>query len=262
MSAQVHQSDPRVLNRRTVERDHRRLPDQLRPGMRVLDVGCGTGSITAGIAKLAGPEGEVVGVDRDESLLALARQEHTALSNLRFEALDVLQLPYTDAFDIVTAARVLQWIADPLEALTRMRAAAKPGGHVIVLDYNHDENSWVPEPPKAFQSFYQAFLNWRRANGWNNRIAADLPNLFRDAGLELLRISNDDEVTTCGDEDFIASASIWSDVAQSLGPAMVAAGYLSETGRSEAEDSYRSWVQSGLERQSLCLRTITGIVRA
>ena len=51
MSIQTHRSDPQVLNRRTLEIDHRVLAGVLRPGMSVLDVGCGTGAITAGIAR-------------------------------------------------------------------------------------------------------------------------------------------------------------------------------------------------------------------
>ena len=49
MSLQPHTSDARILDRRTLERDHRRLAELLKPGMAVLDVGCGTGAITAGL---------------------------------------------------------------------------------------------------------------------------------------------------------------------------------------------------------------------
>jgi ubiquinone/menaquinone biosynthesis C-methylase UbiE len=76
MSEQSHRSDPRVLNRRTLERDHRRLADLLCPGLFVLDVGCGTGAITAGVARRVASEGKVLGVDRDEGLLTQARQDH------------------------------------------------------------------------------------------------------------------------------------------------------------------------------------------
>src|SRR3982751_3359875 len=100
----------------------------LRPGMSVLDVGCGTGAITAGIARAVGASGRVVGVDRDESLLELARREH---SGAEFVYGDALELPYDAEFDIVTAARALQWIADPARAVEQMARAAKPGGMVV-----------------------------------------------------------------------------------------------------------------------------------
>ena len=83
MSDQSHQSEPRILSRRTLQADHRRLAAVLRPGMSVLDAGCGTGAITADIARMVGPEGHVLGIDRDESLLVQARQEHHAIPNPR-----------------------------------------------------------------------------------------------------------------------------------------------------------------------------------
>src|SRR5690349_17877386 len=134
MSAQSHRSDPRILGRRTLERDHRQLAGMLRPGQSVLDVGCGTGAITAGIAKAVGTDGQVVGIDRDEALLELARTEHASLPNLRFERGDVTSLTATAQFDVVTAARTLQWIADPALAISKMKQAAKASGMLVVLD--------------------------------------------------------------------------------------------------------------------------------
>src|SRR4051794_17167638 len=163
MGVQTHRSSAEVLNRRTLGNDHRVLADLLRAGMSVLDVGCGTGAITAGIARAVGPEGRAVGVDRDAALLAIARSEHGALPNLTFEQQDALELRYDACFDIAGAARALQWMADPAQALARMTAAVKPGGLVVALDYNHSENAWAPDAPAEFARFYQAFLDWRAA---------------------------------------------------------------------------------------------------
>ena len=135
MAEQFHRSDPRVLNRRTLDRDHRRLAELLRPGMTVLDVGCGTGAITAGIARSVGPGGSVVGVDRDLGLLEIARTEHAAVANLRFRREDALSLEFRQCFDVVTAARMLQWIRRPAKALARMKEAVKPRGRLVVLVY-------------------------------------------------------------------------------------------------------------------------------
>src|SRR5215813_10094942 len=101
MNAQSHRSDPRTLGRRTLQRDHRCLAELLRPGLSVLDVGCGTGAIAAGIAKAVGPSGYVVGIDRDEALLDLARTEHAMLPNLQFECGDATALSFRAQFDIV-----------------------------------------------------------------------------------------------------------------------------------------------------------------
>src|SRR5215472_8704887 len=119
MPAQSNRSDPRILGRRSLQRDHRCLAALLRPGLCVLDIGCGTGAITAGAAKAVGPHGRVVGIDRDEVLLELARTEHGSIPNLRFEYGDVTTLTTCAEFDIVNAARALQWIPEPALAVSK-----------------------------------------------------------------------------------------------------------------------------------------------
>ena len=71
MSQQSHRSDPRILNRRTLQRDNPYLARVLRTGMEILDVGCGTGAITADIAKAVGPDGMALGIDRDDASLVV-----------------------------------------------------------------------------------------------------------------------------------------------------------------------------------------------
>src|SRR5262249_26414273 len=100
LSAQAHTSDTRILDRRTLERDHRRLGAILRRGMAVLDVGAGTGAITAGIARAVGPGGSVLGIDRDESMVRAARERHAGIANLAFEQCDVLELRAEARFDV------------------------------------------------------------------------------------------------------------------------------------------------------------------
>jgi SAM-dependent methyltransferase len=246
---QAHRSDPRILNRRTLERDHRRLAELLEPGMSVLDIGCGTGAITAGIARRVGSHGRVVGIDRDASLLAAA----PAGENLSFEACDVLSLPYEGEFDIVTAARVIQWIGRPDAAIAQMKKAAKPGGSLVVLDYNHDANQWEPAPPAAFVQFYAAFLEWRTANHWSNRMADFLPLLFQCEGVKGVRIHFDDEVAERGDPDFEAAAAIWGDVIEALGPQFMGEGELAA-----AREAYEDYVRTSLQRQTLSMRTVIG----
>lgn len=261
-AGQSHRSDPRILNRRTLRRDHPRLIEILRPGMSVLDVGCGTGAITADIARVVGPEGRVLGIDRDASLLAmglaLARREHDGIPNLSFALGDILALPVEGRFDVVTAARTLQWISSPDAALAQMKGAAKTGGWIVALDYNHENNSWEPDPPVEFTRFYRAFLEWRRVHGWSNRMADGLPELFRSQGVEDIVVHRDDEVCRRGEPDFLDAAAIWTQVAETVGPQLVAEGFLSERERDEAESVYREWARESLEAQRLEMRTVVG----
>ena len=69
-----------ILDRRSLARDHRRLAAMLRPGQRVLDVGCGTGAITRGIVEAVGPGGRVLGVDANRELIDAARRAHGAVA--------------------------------------------------------------------------------------------------------------------------------------------------------------------------------------
>ena len=175
---------------------------------------------------------------------------------------DALRLSYENCFDIVTAARTLQWISRPAMAIARMKKAAKAGGHVVVLDYNHENNAWKPEPPKEFRVFYQAFLDWRKANEWDNRIADHIPELFQAAGLRSVRLFVEDYIVQFGDPDFGNATGIWDHVMQVLGPGMVKAAFLDHRELLEAEECYRTWAKTHLQRQSLYLRTVVGTVSA
>lgn len=256
--AQEHVSDTRVLNRRTLARDHRILAALLRPGMRVLDVGCGTGAITVGIAHAVGTGGRVLGIDADAGMIDRARHACSDLRQLTFQHMDVSDLPFRAEFDIVTAARTLQWIPDRSGALARLRQACRPGGHLVILDYDHTAATWDPVPPAAFQRFYQAFLDWRSGKGLDNRIARNLPDLVETAGLQDVVVHDSSEATHRGDPEFEPAARIWLDVIESMGAHLVAAGLLQAADLSTARDAYATFLRDELQRQTLMLSTVVG----
>ena len=258
MAAQKHTSDRQILDRRTLARDHRRLAALVRPGMRVLDVGCGTGAITSGIARVVGPEGVALGIDRDPVLLRLAREQHADVAGLRFEERDVFDLDPDPAFDLVTAARVLQWIERPAAAVTRMMAATRPGGRVVLLDYSHADLVWQPEPPPPVRRFYDGFLSWRAANGWDNQLADGLPRLLEDAGLHDVATRVEDEVAVRGEPGFADALALWRLVMESTGPTMVEAGALSDGELAEALVAHGSWCDGVARVQRMVLRAADG----
>lgn len=257
---QAHQSDARVLNRRTLAGDHRVLASILEPGMSVLDAGCGAGSITRGIAETVGVSGYVLGLDRDATLLELARAANEELPQLEFREADLIDFNTDRQFDIVSAARVLQWIGQPELAIACMKRVLRPGGRIVLLDYNHAENRWSPEPPVEFRRFYQAFLDWRTAHGWDNCMADHLPGLLVEAGFAETEVRAQDEVARNDDPDFGARAAIWSEVAESLGPQLVGEAYLCEDELNVARTAYEEWRNSKLEVQVLSLKAIIAYV--
>ena len=192
--------------------------------------------------------------------LKLARSEHNALTNLQLEVGDATSLSYHARFDIVTAARSLQWIADPAPALAMMKEAAKPKGMIVLLDFNHVNHEWKPDPPREFSCFYQAFLDWRQANQWDNRMADHLPALFRSAGLVNVESHVQDEIVERGEPDFAGRAALWSDAIENFGELIVKAGFLTETQLKDARECDGMFIRTELAKQTLQMRTVTGTV--
>jgi SAM-dependent methyltransferase len=127
----------------------------LRPGMRVLDVGCGPGSITLGLAEVVAP-GAVVGIDLQPAQVEQARAEAATrgVTNVSYEVADLYTLPFPDgAFDAAFAHTVLIGLREPLRALAELRRVLRPGGVMGVRD--PDWGTWlrVPTIPLIEQGF-------------------------------------------------------------------------------------------------------------
>jgi ubiquinone/menaquinone biosynthesis C-methylase UbiE len=106
------------------------------PGERVLDVASGTGLVTLRAAALVGPQGEVVGVDISEEMIALARATDDAVSpkNVTFERMDAEQLAFDDgSFDVALCALGLMYAPDAGRALNEMRRVLRLGGRAACV---------------------------------------------------------------------------------------------------------------------------------
>ncbi len=231
-----------VLERRTVENANRNLLKYLKPGIRVLDMGCGSGAITRSIADKVGPTGYVLGVDPNEKLIEQARQNSAGQPGLAFEQGDVYTFDTPDRFDVVTCARTLQWLAQPKEALINMKRLVKPGGYLTILDFNHEKLTWIPEPPKAMRLFYDAFLKWRQDAGFDNAIADHVNELMLEIGFQDVAIEPQHETARRGDANFTVDSRLWAEVAELRGPQLVKADYITEEQRLQAIADYDSWI--------------------
>ena len=110
---------------------------ELRPGERVVDVGCGAGIDSLIAAKKVGPEGGVIGVDMTPSMLEKARRaaEEAGLANVEFRQGYAETLPIADGWvDVVISNGVLNLMPDKAAALEEMSRVLKPGGRLQIGD--------------------------------------------------------------------------------------------------------------------------------
>jgi SAM-dependent methyltransferase len=185
----------RSHRQRTAANSAAYLVPSLAPGMRLLDVGCGPGTLTVDLARLVAP-GEVVGVDVSDDVIneADAFAAGTGLENVRFVAGDFRGVglePHT--FDVVHAHQVLQHLREPIGALGAMRELAKPGGMVAARDSVYSSFAWYPSEPRL-DRWLEIYLAVTAANG------ADA-----DAGTRLLSWADE-----AGFTDVTASSSTWT----------------------------------------------------
>jgi ubiquinone/menaquinone biosynthesis C-methylase UbiE len=151
---------------RTVRDSAAYLVPHLASGQRLLDVGCGPGTITADLAELVAP-GEVVALDREPAVLEEASRTVAARNqdNVTITAGDVYALDFADgAFDVVHAHQLLQHLSDPVAALREMRRVTRSGGLVAARDADYEVMTWFPPEPRLgrWLATYRALA---RSNG-------------------------------------------------------------------------------------------------
>ena len=131
------------------------LLGHLAPGMSVLDVGCGPGTITIDLARFVAP-GRVLGVDVEAKVIEQARSdaERQGVDNVTFALGDVYDLPASppdapgEGFDLVHAHQVLLHLVDPVSALAKMLGSTRPGGIVAARDTDYGAMVWWPPDPR------------------------------------------------------------------------------------------------------------------
>ncbi|MFQ5353007.1 MAG: methyltransferase domain-containing protein [Dehalococcoidia bacterium] len=230
--------------RRTADADAAYLLPHLRPGMRVLDVGCGPGTITQGLAAAVAPGGEAVGMDAVPEIVDEAAK-HAApggAARLRFQTGDVYALPFeAGSFDVVHAHQLLQHLTRPVEALREMRRVAKRGGLIAVRDA--DYGSMIPWPSTpALEKFFNVYMAVAARNGAEARAGRFLRAWCLEAGLPDLEFSGTAVVMTEPDEVRNWGYS-WAErtVHSNVGRHALEYGIASRAELAEIAAAWRSW---------------------
>ncbi|MFF1281359.1 class I SAM-dependent methyltransferase [Streptomyces sp. NPDC058299] len=179
-----HESVLRSHTWRTAANSAAYLLGALQPRMRVLDIGCGPGTITADLAELV-PDGHVTGVDHAPGVLEQARATAAArgLTNVDFAVADVHALDHPDdTFCVVHAHQVLQHVGDPVQALREMHRVTRPGGFIAVRDADYGAMTWYPALP-GLDDWLDLYERVARANGGEPDAGRRLAAWARAAGL-------------------------------------------------------------------------------
>jgi ubiquinone/menaquinone biosynthesis C-methylase UbiE len=172
---------------RTVSNSAPHLVPHLRPGLDLLDVGCGPGTITVDLAARVAP-GRVVGMDRSPEVIAEAASGFGS-DRLSFVVGDVYALDAADdSFDVVHAHQVLQHVSDPVAALVEMRRVCRPDGVVAVRESDYAAFTWDPADP-ALDRWLAVYRAVARGNDADPDAGRRLKRWALDAGFATVEVS-------------------------------------------------------------------------
>lgn len=217
----------------------------LRPGMRLLDCGCGPGSITVGLAALVAP-GEVIGIDASADLIATAQENaaRSGVGNARFQTGDVYSLPFADdSFDAVWVHALLEHLSKPVAALAEMRRVLKPGGIIGVRELDMDSLLIAPESP-ALSRFFDLWIRLTRENGGDTQIGKKLAGLLTAAGFQDVAMSATvEQFGLAARQPFVPAGVAASNMMALLEP-FEARGYASAAEIAETRHALTEWAES------------------
>ncbi|MYQ46979.1 methyltransferase domain-containing protein [Streptomyces sp. SID4985] len=238
-----HESVLRSHTWRTAANSAGYLLSSLKPHMKVLDIGCGPGTITADLAALV-PDGRVTGVDREPGILEQARTTaaERGLDNLDFAVGDVHALDFPDdTFCVVHAHQVLQHVGDPVRALREMVRVTRPGGIVAVRDADYAAMTWYPAVD-GLDDWLDLYERVARDNGGEPDAGRRLKSWALEAGLR-------DVTATSGTWTFATAeerawwSGLWADrtLASAYADRAVGGGHASAGELRAVAEAWREW---------------------
>jgi ubiquinone/menaquinone biosynthesis C-methylase UbiE len=210
-----------VFSRRTITRDAGLVVPHLHPGTRLVDFGCGPGSLTCGFAELVAPA-DVLGFDASEDAIRRARAlaEQSGLRNVQFSVANIYDLDLLpDSFDVAHFSGVLMHLKNPQRALGLAFRSLKSGGMLAAREGQKAADWFAGPNADAVALFSSLVLERHKLRGGDPFIGKRLIPLARETGFERLQatpsfsdaLSNVREVSRAmrsmlGQADFRAAA--------------------------------------------------------
>lgn len=165
---------------------------KLRPRMRIVDVGCGTGDFTRYLAELVSGKCEIIGVDNRAASLKSAKSETIKANlgaNISYRKGDAYKIPVVDGWADLTCCRtVLMHLTEPLKAVREMVRVTRTGGTVAAFEQSNLSLQYVPEDESLTELAHElseAYANGvKKLEGKDYAIGPKLPSIFGRAGLK------------------------------------------------------------------------------
>jgi SAM-dependent methyltransferase len=227
---------------RTAENSAAYVLPFLKPGMDLLDVGCGPGTLTTDLARAVAP-GRVVGVDLDAGVVAEAEQTAAASGvTIHFAAGDFATVVSPDdRFDVVHAHQVLQHVDDPVGTLRRMAQLTRPGGIVAARDADYPAMAWFPREP-LLDRWLDLYLAITARNDANADGGRQLLHWSQQAGFQDVAYTTS-TWTFHSPEDLAWWTSLWADRVTSsrLAHSAVHYGFATTEELQDMAEAWRDW---------------------
>lgn len=180
----------RYMMRRHAARDAAFLLPWLKPGMTLLDCGCGPGTITVGLATAVAP-GRVVGIDLEESQIETAQQiaRERGAPNIEWKAASIYQLPFPDnSFDVVFSHALFEHLGEPEAALQEISRVLRPDGLVALSSPDWSGNLMAPRDPEAEKAI-EVYKAIQQRNGGNPYIGCEFGRLLQEEGFSRISLA-------------------------------------------------------------------------